>query len=733
MLRLVGQSRPVAMCLFALLLSLSGIGAYRALADCPGFRGEGGLDPDPNVLWTFEDSISACPAGDSLIWAINPHKPSQLRIVVSYFDDNCDPKVGVPPESIYVVTENYSGNAKANDQPKVYADDSTNASGMARVTVRSLSGSGRIKFRVFVSGVEQGGYSLPYVRTTDTNADGRTTSGDATGMADLNYNGTTLEVSELFMLSTHIEHWHRNALFGRPIRLTNLCGTCDEETDNTLGDSEMFWSPDGKRLSFTKFITVGGGGPACTIFLMPSDPKWGSVQQQFSFPPADIHDYDPSWSPLGTEIAWDRHDNTIWRKSIPGIVSPVDSAIVIERHIGILDRGAAIPAISPDGKWIAFTLKESSGPYHLWKIPVSGDSTQMVKLTNTTDVVDFFPQWSPDGRWVIFDRALGGSQHQVFKVRSNGDSLQAVLAPATPGHASLPSYSPDGAVVIAASGTENHYTTHTIVAGLDSTQTGVENYAEYVSEDYILTPRWAPDGTRVSLRAGPPGTGELHQLWATRRNMSLPPAISTIGGFAVVDSIPYHDWSLVAGTAATIGVSASDPESDALTYAAYFLRTDLGMAFNTTTNNFTWTPGNGLIGQTFNVKFIVTTPSGGTDYAIARLSVVQGGGCEDCDDPPIIHGSASQRGGGPPVQTVRNGVYFLDVVLGPGQSAMSLDVFDVRGRHVKSIASGDPGSGRHKFVWRLDDTHGSKVAPSVYFVALRAGGVQRVKRLIIIP
>jgi hypothetical protein len=68
-------------------------------------------------------------------------------------------------------------------------------------------------------------------------------------------------------------------------------------------------------------------------------------------------------------------------------------------------------------------------------------------------------------------------------------------------------------------------------------------------------------------------------------------------------------------------VSAVDPEADAISYAAYFMRTDLGMSFNVANRTFTWNAPITASDSVYFVRFQVSTFSGGSDYAIARITV----------------------------------------------------------------------------------------------------------------
>src|SRR5438093_4121666 len=119
----------------------------------PAHVGAVGDTPVGNVLWILADSISACPAGDSVVAGY----PCRLRIEIEYFHNFEEPKVGVPPESIYVTYSTVSGNAKANDEgTKVFAIDPTDVGGDTHIIFPSLSGVGTLRVYLKVSGTSEG-------------------------------------------------------------------------------------------------------------------------------------------------------------------------------------------------------------------------------------------------------------------------------------------------------------------------------------------------------------------------------------------------------------------------------------------------------------------------------------------------------------------------------------------------------------------------------------------------
>jgi hypothetical protein len=690
----------------------------------------------PNVFWEVTDSLSACPAGDSVMFVhspLHPH-PSKLRIKVVYQDADCNARGGVPPESIWVVPSTFSGTAAINDQPdytgKILADDSTSIEGVTRFTMPSVSGCGKLQFQLYVSGQYEG-FKRVVVRTTDSiNTDGlrRVTSADQSSPCDVNYNK---KPDDGGVVAGHLDHWKRNALHGTLVRRTNYCENCEEGEPNAKGEGPIFWSPSGRFIVHSGFVARSLGGQSdtvCTIFVVPSDPAEGNALTVASRPPYKYHDYNPSWSPLNDVIVFDRADSVVIRRAVPWSGDATETAVTSSNNAGCGQaRGDAFSSVSPDGQWVAFSRcnGDPTGGWSLWKVPITGGTP--TQLTPIGAPSNQYPSWSPDGQTIYFQRAddAYGPGFKLWKIPAAGGTIQPVFVPpSSPAVVVVqPTLSPDGKILLTGFGPRDDLVRRVITHTLDPTLTFptsdklVGNYpdtafAEKGAEPF-LSPRFSPDGTRTALSS--------KQVWAARRNMSLPPKITAIRRRHPAPQLDYA----VADTASTLYLTvstnslfytfqaiASDPESDPITYQ--------GFTFNDPV--FSWDAGNNwLIVYTDQIglhraTLEVTTSSGGTD----RITLI-------CDiGPTLSPGHSSEQSSGSAPITLREGPNpttgrFALLVPETTGIAAELSIFDLRGRLVARIRR--PVSA--ELVWEGRDMRGSLLPPGVYLYRVVAGTYRR--------
>jgi dipeptidyl aminopeptidase/acylaminoacyl peptidase len=105
--------------------------------------------------------------------------------------------------------------------------------------------------------------------------------------------------------------------------------------------------------------------------------------------------------------------------------SPAPRNITIDDYFEIRDVGQ--PELSPDGQWIAYTvrtkiLKEDKNEQRLWMVPTQGG--EELPLT-AEGVSSSHPRWSPDGKYLAFLSARNGGKTQVWLLnRLGGEAVR---------------------------------------------------------------------------------------------------------------------------------------------------------------------------------------------------------------------------------------------------------------------------------------------------------------------
>ena len=213
---------------------------------------------------------------------------------------------------------------------------------------------------------------------------------------------------------------------------------------------------------------------------------------------------DPVWSPDG-RLLFTSGDSQ-W--DVPSVKQTRDIYVVARdggaprRLTG--DPGSEYaPAVSPDGKWLAFlALPETGAELDVMMVAIGTDGSFQGtprNLTSTWSLNPGAPTWTADGKAVRFEAGVGGNEH-VFEVPMAGGAVRQV----TQGDRQLNavSYSTDG-TLMAFTATTADIPAEVFVARADG---GRESRVSHLNDAWLATVRIEPterltwkvaDGTEI--------------------------------------------------------------------------------------------------------------------------------------------------------------------------------------------------------------------------------------------
>ncbi len=206
------------------------------------------------------------------------------------------------------------------------------------------------------------------------------------------------------------------------------------------------WSPDGRRIVFTRAIYRGAGPVPSNvgIWIMNADGSGGhQITRTGVFCPdpcsSGAQDGNAGWSPDGTRLVFRR-----WTYAAPDrfeiFTIATDGSDL--RRVTPRSLVADDPAWSPDGSVIVFQSPPDPyvagwGDQSLYAI--HPDGTGLTTLTTDLDgPASNHPSWSPDGSQIVFSHAGEGATADLWVMDPDGRHLHVLEA--TPLNENSPSW-----------------------------------------------------------------------------------------------------------------------------------------------------------------------------------------------------------------------------------------------------------------------------------------------------
>ncbi len=243
------------------------------------------------------------------------------------------------------------------------------------------------------------------------------------------------------------------------------------------GATSIQWSPDGKRAAVVGVRRFDSWATELWLFEK-ADSSWRHIGGR------NVHT-QTSWSPDGKAVLYSR--------AHPGVsLSQTNDLFLfdLKRHKEIQltqNERASDPDFSPDGRQIIF-VKHFPGRSNLMILDRnSGRLSQLTHFSLQTEV--FSPRWSPDGRWIAFSLVDSSGHRAVASIQPDGKGFHLIL---NSGYdARSPAWSPDGqkiAYIDYRFGTPNLF-----VANAD----GSEPQAVTNAFGGVFNPTWSPYGKQL--------------------------------------------------------------------------------------------------------------------------------------------------------------------------------------------------------------------------------------------
>ena len=204
--------------------------------------------------------------------------------------------------------------------------------------------------------------------------------------------------------------WHREPRTGEALRLVPVATGLPGEVRRPL------LSPDGTRVAFAAEERPGGGSSIAVVLLQ------GGNTLRLSRPPAGASDTPSAWSPDGSELAYVRCGGGACEvRIVPALGGP-------DRRLAACgDAETPGVAWSPDGRFLAESVRSASGPHRLRLATLDGVHATR-DLTHPPDGIwgDSDPAFSPDGKAVAFVRSLAPDVDDLWVVPAAGGAERRV-------------------------------------------------------------------------------------------------------------------------------------------------------------------------------------------------------------------------------------------------------------------------------------------------------------------
>jgi TolB protein len=201
-------------------------------------------------------------------------------------------------------------------------------------------------------------------------------------------------------------------------------------TQNPLGGGSPDYSPDGKKILFTRRREGGG----TDFWVMRTN---GTDQHNVGGSTMGLS--GPTWAPSGNWITFGYQSGVTASNWDVGKAKLEANQLTDFNILTINAHDDHSPAWSPNWDRIAFT-SERTGNGEIFTIRPNGFGLR--NLTKSPGSYDASPDWSPGGAYIAFESDRISDQYDIYTMRADGSHVRRLTK--SPANDILASWSPDG-------------------------------------------------------------------------------------------------------------------------------------------------------------------------------------------------------------------------------------------------------------------------------------------------
>ena len=192
-------------------------------------------------------------------------------------------------------------------------------------------------------------------------------------------------------------------------------------TTNKDVDYSPAWSPDGEWIAFCRGSDTRGGA----VWMVPA---LGGAERK-------VVDLNALGSPWNRALAWSRDSkNLVVSVELAGqskkglhLVN-VDTGAVSQMTTPAASEEDMYPAVSPNGRTVAFTRDVGRGVSSILLTPFAGGTPRTIPAPQARYVYNARPAWTPDGSRVAFVSNAGGDYHLWLSPVQGSGAPQEIAA-----------------------------------------------------------------------------------------------------------------------------------------------------------------------------------------------------------------------------------------------------------------------------------------------------------------